>query len=416
MPSARREHGNHRCAQGACSALSCLVACVLLLLMFSGRPATARAQAGAYTPVGADLLIRGRPEEGLLVLHSGYRNSPYVDADAVVFVGASELGREGDVMTVSVGLREPHGYGQARVGRFVLSTGAVRPVPIDGASVLARAPTGSTLEVFGGMPVAPELGPRSFDWLAGGRLGQKLLDEHLGLGVSYVQRRDAGEASTEEVGADLMAEPAPWLALNALGSWDVLRDGLAEARVSAQAHSDHSYAQLFASRRIASRLLPATSLFSVLGDAPSTELGTDLSWNAFPRLDVGGTFALEALEDTVGYRMALRTTLRFSDDDRGDLRLEAVRREVGTSAYSGCAARVMLPIAERWRTHASVEVAAPDHAAGRGALWPWARAGASYTIDSAWMVAVALGARATPEYRSEAYALLRVAYNREVFP
>ena len=32
-----------------------------------------------------------------------------------------------------------------------------------------------------------------FDWLAGGRVGQQTLDNRLTLGVSYLQRRDAGE-------------------------------------------------------------------------------------------------------------------------------------------------------------------------------------------------------------------------------
>ncbi len=379
-------------------------------------PAQAQSLARPYTPVGVDLLMQGRPAEGLLILHSGYRNSPYVDADAVVFVGASQSGREGDVLSVNLGFREPHGYAQGRVGRFVLSTGAVRPVQIDGASVLGRAPTGSTLQVFGGMPVVPELGPRAFDWLAGARLGQWLLDQRVGAGVSYLQRRDGGERSGEEVGADLSLTPLSWLGVNAIGSWDLLHDGLAEARLSANAHVERSSAQLFASRRVASRLLPATSLFSVISEAPSSELGAGWLWNAFPRLDLGGEGALEALDHALGYRVALRTTLRFSDQDGGQLGLEATRRKLGREGWSGGSVRVELPINARLRTHAGLELVGADHPAGRGALWPWTRVGASYALGSAWLLAAALSARSTPQYRSELYALLRVSYSATVTP
>src|SRR5689334_776583 len=143
-------------------ALTSSVPVVLALCALAGG-----ARADGRAELQTDALLAGRPYEGLLVLQGGYGNSSWVDADALVFMGATEDGREGDVLIVSVRLREPHGLGEARVGRFILSTGAVRPVQIDGVRTLARAPTGSTLELFGGLPVVPELGPRSFDWLAG---------------------------------------------------------------------------------------------------------------------------------------------------------------------------------------------------------------------------------------------------------
>jgi hypothetical protein len=403
------------------SRLRARLACVWLAWLGPcWAPLCVRAQgppeSGPYLPVGVDLLMQGRPQEGLLILHSGYRNSPYVDADAVVFMGASQDGSLGDVLSVNLGFREPHGYAQARIGRFVLSTGAVRPVQIDGASVLARAPTGSTLEVFGGLPVVPELGPRPFDWLAGARIGQWLFDQRLGAGVSYLQRRDDGDLSNEELGADLSLTPLGWLAVNALGAWDLLQDGLAEARVSADAHVERSHAQLFATRRVASRLLPATSLFSVISAAPTSELGSDLSWNAFPRLDLGGTGALEGLDGRLGYRGALRTTLRFADEGGGQLGLEVTRRKLGRDGWTGASARVELPLNLRLRTHASVELVGADHPSDRGALWPWTRVGASYALGSVWLLSAAISARATPQYRSELYAMLRVSYLAMVSP
>jgi hypothetical protein len=62
------------------------------------------------------------------------------------------------------------------------------------------------------------------------------------------------------------------------------------------------------------------------------------------------------------------------------------------------------------QTHLSVELVAPEAPAGRGALWPWARAGVRYALAEAWSVAVAIGAKASPEQVHEVEALARVSY------
>lgn len=388
---------------------------LLSLTLLGLAPGRAHGQA-PYAPVGADLLLGGRPAEGVLVLHSGYRNSELLDAAAVVFVGADGSGTAADVLTVSVGVRDPGGLGHARFGRFVLSTGAIRPVHLDGVSVLGRTRTGSTLELFGGMPVVPELGARDFDWLAGARLGQWLWEERLGIGVSYLHRRDGGALADEEVGVDVSAMPLAWLSIHALAAWDLAYAGLSEARIAASAQRGRSQLQVFASHRVAARLLPATSLFSVVSNAPSTEVGSDLLWHAFPRLDVGGTAAVEALDTQLGYRAALRSTLRLDDEGAGDLTAEATRRVLGDEGWSACAVSSRFPISERVRGNASVELVAADDARDRGALWPWSRVGATYAIAPHWTLAAAVGGRATPELESDLYGLLRVSYYEQVQP
>jgi hypothetical protein len=396
---------------------ACIARAPALFVLAVALAASGRARAdGAYAPIGTDVLLQGRPAEGLIVLHSGYTNSPLIDADVLVFVGADSSGASGDVLDVSLSIREPNGWGRARLGRFILSTGAVRPVQMDGVSLLGRTPSGETLEVFGGMPVVPEFGPRSFDWLAGARVGQWLWSERLGLGVSYVQQRDAAETAREEIGTDLSTSPLAWLSLNAIGAWDLVSSGLAEATLRANAHDEDVQLQLFASRRVAARLLPATSLFSVISNAPTSEVGSDASFTAFPRLDVGGTLALEGLDGDYGYRVAVRSTLRLSDEGNADVRAEATRRELGGQGYSGCALTTRVPLVRRLQGSASLELVAPDHPQGGGALWPWARVGATYAPAERWTVAAAIGAKATPEIRREIYGLLRVSYFDQVVP
>lgn len=388
-------------------------ASVLLLLgMASGW---AHAQPGPFVSATGDLLLQGRPAEGLLILRSGYRSSRLVDADSLVFVGAGENDLRGDVLTMNVGVREPHGWGQARLGRFLLSTGAVRPVHLDGATVHARAPFGTSLELFGGAPVVRELGPRSFDWVAGGRLSQRALQDRLGAGVSYLQRRDGGELALQELGADLSLQPLPWLAISALGAWSLLSAGLAEARLNALARAERGQWELHLSRRVAARLLPATSLFSVISRAPSSELGTAVSYQLYPRLNAAAQAALEGLDSRWGYRFVLRSTLKLTAANGGKLSAELSRRKLAREGYSAGLVQLELPpSAAGIVAHGSFELVASDHPDGRGVVWPWARAGASCPLASAWLLSAALGWRASPEYKSDLYALVRVTWSAQL--
>ena len=73
---------------------------------------------------------------GLVVLQGQDAMRPWVDAEALVWTGAGAGAPSptGDVLVLTVRLREPHGYAEMRAGRFVLATGAVHPVQIDGAA------------------------------------------------------------------------------------------------------------------------------------------------------------------------------------------------------------------------------------------------------------------------------------------
>ena len=154
----------------------------------------------------------------------------------------------------------------------------------------------------------------------------------------------------------------------------------------------------------------------MISHAPTSEFGSDASWTAFPRLDVGGTLALEGLDGDYGYRAAVRSTLRLSDEGNADVRAEATRRELGRQGYTGCSLTSRMPLLRRVQGSASLELVAPDHPQGGGALWPWARVGATYAMAEHWTVAAAIGAKATPEIQREVYGLFRVSYFDQVVP
>ena len=347
---------------------------------------------------------------GLVVLQGEDAMRPWVAAEALVWTGdrGGTPSLTGDLLVLTLRLREPHGYAEARAGRFVLATGAVHPVQIDGAHVIARAPWGSTVETFGGLPVVPRFGARSFDWLAGGRVAQTV-GSTLALGVSYVQRREDGEISNEEVGVDAAMAPVRWLDVAAFGAYDVMSPGLAEGRASAAVRSSDWRLELFGSHLSPGRLLPATSLFSVLGDLPSHTVGATARWRAAPRLDLLASGAGQDVASGLGGNGWLRAMLRLDDQGNGSLGLEARRVDLPGAQWTGVRAISAIPLGKRFRYSSEIEIVAPDHPDGRGVAWPWGLSAVSWRTDDGWELAGALEASATPLHRYETDALVRLS-------
>jgi hypothetical protein len=360
----------------------------------------------------ADAVAEARSPTGLIVLQGQDDVRPWIGVEALVWAGAKP-DATADLLVLAVRLREPHGYGELRGGRFVLATGAILPVQIDGAEVIGRAPWGSTVEAFGGSPVAPRFGARAYDWLVGGRVAQTIAS-HATLGVSYIQRRDYGDISDEEVGADFAAAPARWFDVAAHGSYDLTSPGISEARASAAVRVEPCRVEVFASQRSPSRLLPATSLFSVLGDLPSQMIGATVRWRAAPRLDLLASGAGQSVGGEVGGNGWARASLRLDDRGDGDLGLEVRRVDVSTAQWTGVRAIGAVPLGRGFRYSTEIEVVAPDHPDGRGVLWPWGLLALSWRARSGWDVAGAVEASSTPIHRYETDALVRVSRAWEV--
>jgi hypothetical protein len=347
---------------------------------------------------------------GLVVLQGEDSVRPWIGVEGLVWAGwAGTPSATGDVLTLVVHLRAPHGYAEARVGRFILATGAVHPVQIDGAHIIARAPWGSVVETFGGIPVVPRFGARDYDWLVGGRVAETVANAAT-LGVSYVQRREDGEIANEEVGADLAVAPAPWCDLAAFGAYDLTSPGLAEARASAAARWGDWRFELFGSKLSPGRLLPATSLFSVLGDMPSETIGGTVRWRAAPRLDLLASGAGQDVAGGLGGNGWLRATLRLDDRGNGSLGLEVRRMAVPGAQWTGVRGIAALPLGKGFRYSNEIEIVVPDSPDGRGVAWPWGLSALSWRSRTGWELAGALEASSTPQQRYEADALVRLTY------
>lgn len=348
---------------------------------------------------------------GLLVLQGSDALKPWLDVEGLVWTGAKPSWT-GDVLVLMVRLREPHGYAEMRAGRFVVATGAVHPVQIDGVDVVGRSPGGSSLEAFAGLPVVPRFGPRPYDWLAGGRIAQAIASVAT-LGISYVQRREDGEIADEELGADLAVAPARWLDFAAFAAYDLLDAGITEARASAAARCSDWRVELFASQLSQGRLLPATSLFSVLGDLPSQTAGATVRWRAAPRLDLLASGAGQDVGGTLGGNGWVRAWLALDDRGAASMGAELRRVDVPGAEWTGARVVTVLPLGKGLRSSSELEIVVPDHPNGRGAAWPWGLQSVSWHSSDGWEVAAAVEASSSPLHRYEANALARVSWSFE---
>jgi hypothetical protein len=373
-------------------------------------PYRLRADAYATAPDPAGFLM--------VQAEASERTAFLFDAEALVWTGvfadkaptlpANGADARGEVVIASVRLRDVERGLELRFGRLLYQGGAIRPLHLDGAVATIRAPTGATLELFGGIPVLPDWQGRSFDWVVGGRTTQAISNV-ASIGYSYWQERQGGVLSHSELGFDASVTPSKILVLSSTAAIDTERFGLAEARVSAIIHGRSNRLELFGVRRSPSRLLPATSLFAALGSFDADELGLAGFWRAAPRLDLSATATVDRVADLPGTTQTVRAELRLDDEGRGSIGLEGSRFSMPSGSWTGMRAFARLPIAAHLAGSSEVEVAIPDDSRGRGFAWPWALISLRYEPVPFLSIAAAFEASSTPAYQANVGGLLHIS-------
>lgn len=386
-------------------ALSALAASTLVAGVAGADPLRLRGDALVQT--------RSPAPTGLLVLRGedGKRfGETIVDAETVAWLGAfsGDDASVGDVLTLSVRARHAPTGSELRAGRMVVTMGAIRPTHVDGARGLVRAFGGTTLEAFAGAPVARRFDYRTFDFATGGRLGQSVGDA-AAVGVSYAQRHNGASLADEEVGADVAVAPVPWLSLAGRSAMDLVSRGVTDALGSLSLTGQRTKAELFATHRSPGRLLPATSLFSVLGDYAATSAGTTLRLRAFPRLDLIASGMVQTQAKDVGGQGSGRVVLALDDDWNGSILLEGRRVTLGQARWSGVRTAAVIPLSRAYRLGTEIELVRPDDPRGRGSLWPWAFVSMSRRSASGLEFGVGVEASSGPDRREEVVALGRVS-------
>jgi hypothetical protein len=376
--------------------------------------------------VGAELWGQLDPNVGLIIVEASTRKYPYVDAEALIWGGAGspQYGLRDneatfEALVVSLKVRDARGISDARLGRFILGTGAVRAQHIDGGHLTLRAPSKTHFEIFGGVPVDGNIEGRRYDWIAGARVSQGLGKIGV-LGGSYYNRYNAGQRSDEEVGVDFSLRAASWLDMAAKFSWEIVNPGLAEvlATISSQTNNRKFRGELFASKRNPTRFLQQTSLFTVLGDLGTLKTGANLFWRAAPRLDLTLEGAGQQAEDQWGWTGYLRGVLRTDDEGKGSVLGELRRQQVASSRWTGIRLASVIQLFEDVHQNVGLmpefEVIIPDDRNDiTGKAWPWGRLALRYQHQSGWSFAAAAEASANHTTRLDVRGLARVSYQRK---
>jgi len=345
---------------------------------------------------------------GIVQLEGSERGNAWVEGEALVWGGAAapSPNAPGDAIVALIRVHDPKRWAEVGLGRQIVAMGAIRPAHVDGASTRLRAPTGTTFEAFGGVPVARGFAWGAYDWIAGGRASQHLARETI-VGASYVQARDRGRVATEEIGLDFASAATRWFDVATRGAWDVVTPGLVEATASLAGRFGKIRPELYATHRSPARFLPATSLFSALGDAPADVVGGSVVWRAAPRLDVMPTAAVRSYSGDAGADIAIRTTLRLDDRGEGALRLE-LRRQGASDAWSGVRFAARVPLRNHLAVSSEIELVVPDAPRGGAPVWPWGLLAIGWRPER-WEIGAAIEASAT-RITSSVDVLARVAY------
>jgi len=385
--------------------------------------------------LSANALATTASPAGLVTVSANAAPTDHVSVEAVVWTGGGgDLTGDfpGDVLVMVMRARTDNGMASGQLGRYVATLGALRPIQIDGAGGRVRLPHRFAVEAFAGVPVLrdPTLS-RAWDWAVAGRISRQVGDSG-SIGIAYLQQREDGRLAAEEVGVDGGAAIGEHDDVAAKLAYDLANPGIAEATLTASHRRGALRTELFATYRAASHLLPATSLFSVLGDVPSELVGTTSTWRAAPRLDVVGSIAVRHADGSPIDGPAIATSLAMDTatattpiagstapegfiraklrlDDRGTSMLGAeLRRDgVGDAGWTGArgTARIALPYA--LTASSEVELVLPDHDRGLGRVWPWALVALGWT-SGPWNAAIAMEASASPTDRRRLDALVQL--------
>ncbi len=364
--------------------------------------AAAQTAPSAYR-LRADVLAATQAPSGVIALSGQARADTWVSAEALVWAGAGEEG-ELDALIAAVKLVHPDGLGELRAGRLLLTTGALRPVHFDGVTGLVRAPWGTSLEAFAGAPVVPNFRHRGGDSLIGARAAQRIADlAHVGLAV--VRRTDAGELADQEIGLDAAVYPIDAVDVAVRAAYDLVTYGVSEASLGGGVTLGPVRLSGLAQHRSPSRILLATSVFSVLGDVASNALLVTADWRAAPRLDVSLSAGARHVEGW-GDEIRLASTLRLDDVGRGAIGVVLTRYGASDAGWMGARVFFRQPVVDVVVVSVEGELARTRD----GDVWPWALGAVTYQFLERWDAALAVETSASPQYEYAVQAIGRVGY------
>jgi hypothetical protein len=222
-----------------------------------------------------------------------------------------------------------------------------------------------------------------------------------------MEQRDGGRLATREVGVDAGFAIDKRHDAAAQLAYDVANPGLADVRGSVIRRKGKTRGEIYGGYRAASHLLPATSLFTVLGDTASARGGIQVTRKVAPRLELMGDTGVRGVDGEVAPLVIARARLALDDKFDSAVTGELRRDGVGDDAWTGARAAARIALPRSLVASTELEVIIPDDARDRGSVWPWALAALGWERGP-WRVAGAVEASASPEYRHRVDVLFQL--------
>ncbi|MCK5795997.1 MAG: hypothetical protein KAI47_02365 [Deltaproteobacteria bacterium] len=249
---------------------------------------------------------------------------------------------------------------EIRVGRQFVSAGPSTYDQIDGAFVRYRSPWHVDLTTYAGLNTGIRFTRQPWavsnndlryagNWVAGGRLGYRLLD-WANVGVSYRHKRYNGEVAFNELGWDLAFFAFKNITLIGDGVVELTSQRLKEGKASLRMDITKKIATNVGYRYSEPDLfIPRTSIFAVISDWTHQELFLDASWRPRRWLNIsaeGGTLFFGETctsgaigggicdDATIEIRTQLRADMRFGSERQHRLSLVAERYGAPDGGYT----------------------------------------------------------------------------------
>ena len=199
---------------------------------------------------------------------------------------------------------------QIRVGRQLLTGGAVRNVQLDGMSFAAKVWRGLGVEIYGGSPVTPRLNFSRGNALAGGRVFYRLgFDAEVG--ASYVYAQEDGSLTRSDFALDAWWRASQQVTLGGNAQWSLYESRFAEGRLLATWQPNRTWQITADAARTAPDLfLARNSIFSVFSEERRDEGGAEVAYRLGPALSAYLEGHLTSVEAGSGWHTGGKLTWR----------------------------------------------------------------------------------------------------------
>jgi len=197
-----------------------------------------------------------------------------------------------------------------RVGRQLMTGGAMRATQVDGITADGVVAYGLGVQAWAGVPVQPRFAQAGGDFITGARgFWRHSFDSEVG--VSYVYALRKGYLARSDLGVDGSWTPIRAVTVSGLAQWSLAEDRLAEARLQGLWQINKQVQVVGDISRTAPDLfIDRSSIFAVFSEEFRNEAGAEVVYRPLPPLSLEADYHWLNVENGHGHRAGARGTYR----------------------------------------------------------------------------------------------------------